>query len=251
MLGIGITTRNRPNVLAWALKHFKEFPSSTSFSLVVVDDCSAVEHQVKNETVVNDYAFKYILNLERKGIAGSKNVCLRALAECERVFLFDDDCFPQHAFWDLPFVRLEYIHNIGHSSYIVHLADEKHQQQLLAQKKDFDVYGNGQGMCLYFTRACLSKIGEYDESFGIYGYEHSDMSLRAKAAGFCGGEAGPYLCPSEAKKFLYSLDLDYGWLKRYTSLGSFDFEFDTSIKKEEPLNDYLSISSKVYREKKY
>jgi len=249
MLGIGITTRNRPPVLAWALKHFKEFPPSTSFSLVVVDDCSAVEHQVKNETTVNDYAFKYILNLERKGIAGSKNVCLRALEECERVFLFDDDCFPQHAFWDLPFVRMEYIHNIGHSSYIVILPVE-HNQSILAQKKDFDVFGTGQGMCLFFTRACLSKIGEYDERFGIYGYEHSDMSLRAKAAGFCGEEAGAYLCPSEAKKFLYSLDLDYTFLEKYTSLGSFDFEFDTSIKWEEK-NEYMSVSSSVFNKKKY
>jgi hypothetical protein len=118
--------------------------------------------------------------------------------------------------------------------------------KIVSSGPGYDVLDSGHGMCLFFTRKCLDAIQGYDEAFGIYGYEHSDISRRAKAAGFCGNESFPYITPHETTKYLYSLDFDHGWKlgQPHTSLGQFDFVFSTSIHPDEPIKEYLDISSK-------
>jgi len=263
MLGIGVTTRNRSQVLEWCLKHFLAFPPSTVYEMVIVDDCSDSGHREANELCVSKAQFTYIFNHKRKGIAGSKNVCLRALKHCEHVFLFDDDCYPQLSKWDTLFINLSNEYNIGHSSFLIFLGKTHNkllssklpEHTLIDQKIEFksgyNVFNGGQGMCLFFTRKCLDAVQEYDENFGIYGYEHSDISNRARSAGFCGNEETPYITPLDVEKYLYSLDFDHGWFSKQTSLGKVDFVFSSSIQPDEPIKEYLKISSKNYNNKTF
>jgi hypothetical protein len=223
--------------------------------MVIVDDCSDESHRSMNEFSVSKTPFTYIYNHERKGIAGSKNVCLNALKHCEQVFLFDDDCYPQLAQWDVPFINLDKVFNIGHSSLNV-LLPPPHNKIIASKncvvdeiRSGYDVFNVGQGLCLFFTRKCLDAIGEYDEKFGIYGYEHSDMSNRAKEAGFCGQELTAYLSPTECSKYLYSLDLHHVFLNQNTLLGKISFKFAKSIHEDEPIQEYLDIATKNFHAK--
>jgi glycosyltransferase involved in cell wall biosynthesis len=241
MLGVGITTRNRSKVLDWALTHFLNFPSSSDVKIVVVDDNSDADHKIANELSIKKTPFVYIYNDNRRGISGSKNVCLSFLTECDNVFLFDDDCYPKLPNWDVPFIKLK--DSFGHLSLIRQLGDAK-----MEKKSGYNVFQLSQGMCLFFTRKCLDSIKGYDEKFGYYGYEHSDISNRAKIAGFCGDENTAYICPSEAENYLYSLDIDYGFFRALTTLGKFDFKFCASIENNEK-KELLDVSNKYYIEK--
>ena len=57
---------------------------------------------------------------DRQGVARRKNECLRALKDCDYVFLFDDDCFPIKDGWVNFFIQsgdahLLYLHSDLHS----------------------------------------------------------------------------------------------------------------------------------------
>ena len=67
-IGIGITTYNRPDMLNKCLEHIKKHTFNDNVTIYVADDSN-----------------------ERKGVAYRKNECLRALKDCDYVFLFDDD----------------------------------------------------------------------------------------------------------------------------------------------------------------
>ena len=77
-VGVGVTTFNRPECLKECLEHINKH---TYMSNVVI--------HVEDE---NDI-------YERMGIAFRKNMCLRALKDCDFVFLFDDDTFPIKDGW--------------------------------------------------------------------------------------------------------------------------------------------------------
>ena len=247
MLGIGITTRNRNETLAWSLKHFETFLPSKNYKIVVVDDNSCDDHKIINEKHCANC--KYIYNVVRKGIAGSKNVCLNELKDCEEVFLFDDDCFPIKNNWDLPFSDLVKL-GIQHSSFNVFLGNLHHNK--IFESEEYFVLSGGQGMCLFFTRKCLDAIGQYDENFGIYGYEHCDMSYRAKKEGFCKRHKLPYITPNGGKDHLFSLDLNYGVLHENSPLGPFNFSIASSVPIDsEERNNAIKISESNFKLKKY
>jgi GT2 family glycosyltransferase len=245
MIGIGITTRNRSEVLQWCLLHFQTFKPSKAFTVVVVDDFSNPDEREKNKIICKNQNVEYIFNNERKGIAGAKNVCIGNLKDSDFIFLFDDDCFPKKSDWDLPFLLLAE-KGIEHSSYI---RGDIHNNKKINKNIEYEVWKNSLGMCLFFTKQCLVSIGLYDENFGMYGYEHADMSIRASEQGFCPKfSIHGYVCPIDAKNYIYSLDCDYELKNELTSLGKFDFVF-SSTTKDDPLPEYLLISSRVFGSK--
>src|SRR5690606_9326345 len=91
-IGVGITTHNRPDVFAQTLRKMREhLPAGAR--LVVVDDAST------NPVAEATYRFE-----KNVGIARAKNKCLELLADCEHIFLFDDDCAPVVDGWERPYI---------------------------------------------------------------------------------------------------------------------------------------------------
>lgn len=90
MIGIGVTTRNRPELIKKCVKMIKRH-SPFKHKLVVIDDESDEPVQIDDVQVVR-------FN-KRGGVAAGKNKCLEILHECEHVFLFDDDCWPIKDGW--------------------------------------------------------------------------------------------------------------------------------------------------------
>ena len=75
-IGIGCTTYKRPEVLEkWKYQVMNHTPMDNVF-IFITDDTK-----------------------DRKGVAFRKNECLRALKDCDYVFMFDDDCFPIKDGW--------------------------------------------------------------------------------------------------------------------------------------------------------
>lgn len=169
-IGIGITTHNRRDVLVASLAAHQQFLPPGA-KLVVVDDASA------SPTPESDFTFK-----TNVGIARAKNKCLELLADCEHIFLFDDDAYPVADAWWAPYV----------SSPEPHLMRIFHDLAGRRKMRDIDIvfndgrhvaYTGARGAMLYAHRSVLPIVGGMDPGYGRWGYEHVDWSRRIHNAG--------------------------------------------------------------------
>lgn len=243
MIGVGITTRNRPETLDWSLQHFRRFKSISDSYFIVVDDNSDYENFLKNKSICEKYGINFIYNHNRKGIAGSKNECAKHL-NTDYIFLFDDDCYPRKEGWDGIFINASIKTGIKHFTY----TRDIHYIECIYCDENIKIFNHCLGVCNFFTKECFDAIGGYDEEYGLYGYEHADISQRAWHSGCC-GEIKGYYSPVGVEEHLYSLDIDFAFKKELTELGEHKFLFKPLISTE-PISDYMGISGSVWEKKK-
>ena len=220
-IGIGITTRNRPECLEACLRHFAEFGCGDK--IVVIDDNSEL-WQV-NKIVAESFGINVIYKFSnlRLGISKAKNACLWELRDCEHVFLFDDDAWPLVDGWAETWIKINEANDVGHSMFNVTSDAElelnpafravvKPITEIGADGTKMVSFSNCFGVMLYFNRKCLDALGGYlSDAPYLYGYEHAQISARAKIAGFTQGHQ--YLTPAIASEIIYSIDITYCMLK--------------------------------------
>jgi glycosyltransferase involved in cell wall biosynthesis len=160
-IGVGVTTRNRPDVLAQALEAWEKYlPDGAEF--VIVDDAS--DEPAKGAT----YRFE-----QNVGVARAKNKCMELLTDrgVEHLFLFDDDTFPITADWWKPYVASPEPH------LMFAWGDIHYQVDGLIG------YQWPKGCMLYAERRVLDRVGGMDPVFGLWGCEHMSWSDRIHNAG--------------------------------------------------------------------
>lgn len=160
-IGVAVTTRNRPEVLAQALEAWgKYLPDGAE--LVIVDDAS--DEPAKGAT----YRFE-----QNVGVARAKNKCMELLADrgVEHLFLFDDDAWPITADWWKPYVASPEPH------LMFAWGDIHYQVDGLIG------YQWPKGCMLYAERRVLDRVGGMDPVFGLWGCEHMSWSDRIHNAG--------------------------------------------------------------------
>ena len=193
MIGVGITTLNRPHVFQQCLDAVKAHTPGAF--IVVVDDGS-------DNPVPGAYR-----NPLPTGIAAAKNDCLRLLTDnpaVEHIFLLDDDVIVGEN-WAQPFLThpeqhlcfqpsLENVRCRRCRQPTLHVYDTMRGQMactvcdpmhiIWRDDQSFAVQW-GSGAVLYYSRACINRIGGMRRQFGRYGYEHWEHSFRARNTGFC------------------------------------------------------------------
>lgn len=177
-IGIGCTTFNRPKHLQLWQKQIKECSGEV---LVHVSDDSK----------------------DRKGISYRKNECLRALKDCDYIFLFDDDCFPIKKGWTEFFIEASKVSGQQHFIYL----KETPLIKKIQTANGIDIYDNCAGCCLFLTKEVINKVGAFGDYPAYYGFEHAGYSDRIHAAGLT--NLGAYTCPVQAEKYIYAMDLDF------------------------------------------
>ncbi len=169
-VGVAITTRNRPDVLAQTLDAFRRH--SPEIPVVVVDDGSdvPVPQAVRHTT--------------SRGIPAAKN---RSIAELmalgvEHLFLFDDDTRPAHPDWWRPYVESPEQH-LQHSW--THFASGKPVAKMAELHRDSLVaaYTWSMGCMLYAHRDVVARVGGMREDFAPAMHEHIEWSQRIYNAG--------------------------------------------------------------------
>ena len=201
-IGIGITFFDRPDVFQFTLK------------------------QIEKHTDTEKYDVKYYLAADsyedRRGVAYRKNECLRNLKDCDYIFLFDEDCFPIDDNWIEVFINAHKATGNHHFIY----QHETAEVNALDEKNGIVSYDNCNGCMMFLTKETLSKVGAFSPNFGLYGYEHANYSNRVHMAGLT--PYGRYICPKDAYKHLYSLDID-DWMpelhKQLKFNNTKDFQF--------------------------
>lgn len=165
-IGIGITTHNRRDIFNKTYLQIRRFAPRNS-KIVVVDDGSNIPLKIAN-----------IRNEKPKGIAASKNACLRLLDQCDHIFLFDDDVYPKRRNWFVPYINSGMNHlclSFEHNSKGTRLS---HDVFVSEKKQKYWIYNSPNGCMLYLTNEVLKRCGGMDTSFGIWGNEHIEYSKR-------------------------------------------------------------------------
>jgi GT2 family glycosyltransferase len=218
VVGIHFTSRNRPDVLEISLTQLYNFLSEEKFTYVisvVIDLGDAVWDPWYTNLMGKFPGITWIRSEERLGIARNKNYGIKILAEnkCDHFFLFDDDAFPVRKGWEELYITTALQNNLHHLMHLfpspVGFEGSRHKLQLIRRENGICEFSECAGVLMYFTRHVIQTVGGYRKVFGVYGYEHAELSLRIHFAGL-NANRGPYLSPEKTRSYIYSLDLDLG-----------------------------------------
>lgn len=182
-IGIGMTTRNRPEILQQALTaHVRYLPPDTT-ALYVHDDGDGGDLSERIEPRNWASGRTTVVTPPRRpvGIAQAKNTLIRHLLDegCEHLFLFDDDTWPCAHGWERPFLD----HPEGHLQYNW-VESNEHNANLTELYRDAQTvaYDRSRGVLLYFHRSVLDRVGGMDPAYQL-GFEHVELSERIRNAG--------------------------------------------------------------------
>jgi len=167
-IGIGVTSYNRPECLKECLEKINKHTFMDNVTLYVATDTDE----------------------DRQGVAKRKNECLRALKDCDYVFLFDDDCFPINDGW---------IENFINSGY-EHLMYLNPLHVLMSSNDTCDFYHDCGGVFMYMRKSAVERVGAFNEKFEKYSFEHADYSIRIL------NEKHKYPCLKNTHEYIYAHD---------------------------------------------
>lgn len=173
MIGIAITTHNRREIALQTIAAVLQF-SPPETLIWVVDDGSA-------EAFTHDSRRIHIWRNEQpQGIARAKNRCFELLADCDHLFLMDDDCRPIHARWLEFYIEAARLTGAHHFSL-------SRRGKCRSNPRLGSMTINGVqisrwkwpcGACQYYTAHCLKTAGGCDTRYARWGYEHVGLSAR-------------------------------------------------------------------------
>lgn len=233
MIGIGITTHNRYDILRKVLNYWLDNTTEDFIIHVCIDD-QDVLHQEAYESCIGSDAH-YTIPEHRLGIAKAKNCNLDFLREagCDAIFLADDDIFPvkkgYEKMFEGPFIMQQYVDG--------RLFDAIGKFKPLAQKKGFVFYDDSAGCLQYLTKEVTES---FNPEFGIYGFEHIEWNKRvAKNHG-----VHPFISPKGIEEYFYSPDLN-GNMMGMWDYGFTQQNFKSSVAGED-VESYVAENNKVY-----
>lgn len=191
-IGIGVTTHNRPELVASTVKKLLDLTPGAK--IVVVDDASQQKVRLEGVEV---YRFK-----TNVGIARAKNKCLELLADCDHIFLFDDDTYPLQPGWTDPYVNspehhLMFLFKDWASGRPV--GDDA----IVYQDQQHRAHHHARGCMLYVDAIALATVGGMDTRYGKAMNEHLDWSIRIHNAGLT---TFRYMDVVGSEQIIYSMD---------------------------------------------
>jgi glycosyltransferase involved in cell wall biosynthesis len=181
MIGIGVTTYNRPNLALSCLANIKKYTTEPYELYIAVDSDS-----------------------DRQGVAKRKNECLKALKDCDYIFLFDDDCYPIKEGWEKAIIDKSKKTKSHHFCFNKEPFYEIKGYQFI-NGIELECFGACGGVMLFYTNEVIRKVGAFYEGYDTYGFEHIGHSIRIFRSGL---SADLFCCPTDMKEYLYSHDYD-------------------------------------------
>lgn len=167
MIGIGITTNGRKHLLDELLDSIRIHTFRNDVKIYVADDTG-----------------------RQQGVAVMKNKCLKALKDCDHIFLLDDD---------VKIIQDGWIENFINSGY-EHLMYLNKLHVLMSSNDTCDFYHDCGGVFMYMRKSAVDRVGAFNEKFEGYGFEHADYSIRIL------GEKHKYPCLKNTHEYIYAHD---------------------------------------------
>ena len=209
LVGVNFSSRNRPEILEICLTQLYRYLLAEKYAYVVsvVVDLGDPTWDAYYLALMEKYPdVIWHKSGERLGIANAKNRGIKILREnhCGHYFLFDDDAFPVKHAWEQLYIDIAARNGIHHLMHLFALPAAVHH---LRTENEICEYHQCCGVLLYFSAHAINTIGGYRKVFGVYGHEHTELSLRCNFAGLQ-PNWGPYISPEKTREYIYSLDLD-------------------------------------------
>ena len=197
MIGIQISTYNRPDVLRHTLFQFREHHND-QFHIIVIDDAS--DHPEETQEITERFRFEYIQLTERTGIPHVKNIGFERLLEYDQQFWFDDDCFPVSDDWHKPILKA-----MERSGHILYLKEWCHVEKVADWYDNLVEYSHPTACFMTFDREMYPDVKGFSEGFPMYGSWHPILSQKMYD---CGHSIAPFMSLSNISTLLNSFDLD-------------------------------------------
>lgn len=174
-VGIGITTMDREHCLNALLESIRKHTFIDNLTIFVNDD-----------------------SMDKEGVAKSKNNCLRALKDCDYIFLLDDDVKIIRDGW------IEYCIEMSNQYGMQHqlLLNERFHR-LVKESPKFKYFDDCGGVFMFLTKWVLKEVGAFNEDFEKWGLEHAEYSLRIQKAF---SYPYKYCMPKDLPEYIYSED---------------------------------------------
>lgn len=191
-VGVAVTTRDRPEVLAHCLEQIRKH-TPKEFPVVVVDDASSPP--------ASDATYRFERNV---GIPAAKNKSLELLMDSgvEHLFLFDNDAYPMCDEWWKPFTEHPEPHLMG--QFLDFATGQKiNDIKCIFSDGEIEAFTGPRGYCLYFHRSVIEAVGGFDPVFGMGLFEHGDLSNRIFNKGLT---TWRYASPTNSTDFVESGD---------------------------------------------
>lgn len=205
MIGIGITTKDRPDILEITLEGISRYLPK-DYKIVISDDSQNDLNKEANLNACSRHlkTFNYLDNSSNRGVARNKNNCITALSGCDYLFLFDDDCFPIKDNW------AEYIINCHLESGVHHfnlLDNTLHRITSETQYNGFTIQEHHMvgGVFMFLTKEVISRVGAFNKDYDVYGFEHASYTYRIFKSGLHNG-LGINLTIGDLQDYIFSFD---------------------------------------------
>lgn len=156
-----------------------------------------LENIEKRTKVSNLYVFN---DIDYRGVAYAKNMCLKNLKHNSYIFLFDDDCFPIDSNW------MDYLidcFDYTGEHHFLFLNDKLHHPMKESNHVGITKYKECGGVFMALTSRALNTVGYMDSEYKGWGFEHAGWSNRVYKHGL---NSAPYLMPNKLPVMLYAYD---------------------------------------------
>lgn len=172
-IAIGITTRNRPEVLRKSILKWFEFKPENA-DVFIVDDASTIhDPQI-------GYSFSFT---RQQGIAKAKNKCIELAEGYDYVFLADDDVYPKVNGWEKPYIES----GLNHMALTFEKNSKGNYYSPSVRKQGswngYPTYAAPNGCLLFLTKKAIETAGGMRPEFDIWGFEHVEYSQRIHLLG--------------------------------------------------------------------
>jgi len=191
MIGVQISTYNRPEVLEYSISQFDKYRRDEM--MIVIDDNSDCGDQ--NKAICDKYNVSYLYNETRRGIPRTKERGFASMLHCDYQFWFDDDCFPIDD-WQ------EALTDATDWSHILYLKEWAHIKPIEVIE-EFTVYSGATACFMSFREEMYEYIHGFHSDKLIYGGWHYELSQNLAKYGL-----GEYVSLTNIGCYLWSMDMD-------------------------------------------
>lgn len=178
-VGIGVTTRNRPELLSELLRSIQD---TTKDSVYTITTFVGIDRDDVSAPVCEQWGVPYGYT-PVPGIVANRNTATYALKDCDIIILFEDDTKPIKTGW---LERVVHALEPGDIPFLFSLAPRMHGKVVscvLCKNTQVDLYPLSSAFTIAFPRKTLETIGYWSPAFGErYGFDEAEWGLRAKKA---------------------------------------------------------------------
>jgi len=186
-VGVGILSFNRIHCLHRLILSIRAHTDLSRTTVFISDESTNPE--------TKDYLTKIpdmvvLPNQPRLGIAGNTNRLLRCLSRFKYKIILNDDVEILRPGWDSFYAthmkNLNAHHFCARQAGVYGASDKDGKITVVNGVSIRTITEKPQGAVMAFDDLAFSKVGYFDESFGIYGMEHVDWSDRVSKSGIQG-----------------------------------------------------------------